>query len=125
MVILAAAALGAVGYGTYRAGEEAVREGKKSARGAKLAGRIRGHQGDLKDKSKERQERMAELQAARSLSGGMASADSSRADSVRSSSSSNNLSTTGLRMQGVMSRLKEDDGKKKLTLKNPFGRNKK
>lgn len=126
MVLLAAAAIGAAGYGTYRAGEGAVREGKKSARGAKFAGRMRGNENDLKDKSKERQERMAELHASRSLSSGMASTDRTAA-SVRPSSSSNlsDDASSRLRMQGVLLRMKEEGSKTKRIFKNPFGGTKK
>ncbi|GAX20281.1 hypothetical protein FisN_6Hh232 [Fistulifera solaris] len=106
MVLLAAAALGAVGYGTYRAGEEAVREGQKTKRNFQLNQRTRAREKELVEKSKDRQERLAELQMAR--------------QSVSSGSD-----TTNVRMQGVMARLKEDDNKKKLNLKNPFGRIKK
>jgi hypothetical protein len=112
MVLLAAAALGAVGYGTYRAGEEAVREGQKTKRNFQLNHRTRAREKELVEKSKERQERMAELQMA------------------RQSVSSGSDDTTNVRMQGVMARLKEDNNnnnsiQKKLNLKNPFGRNKK
>lgn len=124
MVILAAAALGAVGYGTYRAGEEAVREGKKTARNVKLANRVRSHQNDFIDKSKDRQERIAELHAARNLSGGDRVTPQPSTSKNESNNNVNN-NNTSLRMQGVMSRLKEDDTKKKSILKNPFGRNKK
>ncbi|GAX09395.1 hypothetical protein FisN_6Lh232 [Fistulifera solaris] len=109
MVLLAAAALGAVGYGTYRAGEEAVREGQKTKRNFQLNQRTRAREKELVEKSNDRQERMAELQMAR-----------------QSAVSSGSSDTTNVRMQGVMTRLKEENHHpKKLNLKNPFVRNKK
>jgi len=115
MVILEAAAIGAVGYAGYRGGEEAIRKGKQTQRDLKLQGRIRGHRNDMKDKIRERQERMATLNACRTStpSASSSSIDSgNNSNSTRSTESGSTCSTTDLRMQGVISRLRDENSSK-------------
>jgi len=142
MVILETAAIGAAGYGVYRGGEESAKKAKQAKKEYKFGQKLRGNRNELSSKSKERSEKIAQLNLMRSArnDSNMASAGSGSADSAwplggRSSSSRTpNNSTSSLppddtsvkdRQKAVMEKLNQNKPKQKKSMFGMFKKDKK
>jgi hypothetical protein len=86
MVVLAAALVGAAGYGVYRGGEEAVKQTKQTRKEMKRESNRKSQRQDLSSKSKERSERIARLAEMRSNASTRPTNTTSSTPSVASSS---------------------------------------
>ena len=94
MVILETAAITAAGYGLYRGGDAAVRKGKDTHKEL-VRERVRlSQRSELKQKSKTRQDRVAELLQLRKPSSSSTSITSSSSSINNSSSSRSNPTTS-------------------------------
>ncbi|KAL3943504.1 MAG: hypothetical protein SGBAC_002429 [Bacillariaceae sp.] len=142
MVILETAAIGAAGYGVYRGGEESAKKAKQAKKEYKFGQKLRGNRNELSSKSKERNEKIAQLNMMRSArnDSSMASAGSGSADSAwplggTSSSRTPNNSTSSLppdddtsvkdRQKAVMDKLNKNKPKQKKSLFGMFKKDKK
>ena len=112
MVILAAAALGAAGYGAYKGGEAAVKKGHQLQKEHERNGKRREQSSELKQKASSRQERIAKLTSMRtmdpsSVSSSVASNssdDSRRHKDIVASFRARQESTKGGGLKGLLKR---------------------
>jgi hypothetical protein len=83
MVILAAAVLGAAGYGAYKGGDAAVKKGRDIATEHQRNQKRREQSSEFKVKAKTRQERIANLTSMRTMESSSSSDTNTSSDSQR------------------------------------------
>ena len=110
MVILETAAIGAAGYGVYRGGEESAKKAKQAKKEFQFGQKLRGHRNELSSKSKDRNERIAQISMMRSARNDSASSsvnnESSWPSNTTATSTSSNSEDVKERQKAVMEKLK-------------------
>lgn len=107
MVILAAAALGAAGYGAYKGGEAAVQKGRDMATEHQRNKKRQEHASDLKEKTASRRERINQLNSLRQSgpsSSSTVSSDSQRQNDVIASFRARHDSSKASVLRGLLKR---------------------